>query len=176
MQYQITELKIILNDNNKKVKNVILVMDDNHIMNVDPMDMKIEKVTIPGEIFTINVSNANIKRKEQLIRYMECYSDSISKCRKLAIMIGGNNIKNSLFEDIVDYLELYKDRLYSLDISSNFIQKQGLKKLLSFLSVCPKFKHLNCNKNFFNETIFEETVKEFNLPNHIKENLRYKAF
>lgn len=176
MSRELKELRIKLKNDQSNIKGVILKLDNGNMVNVELDDFKIYTEILPGDIFTINLSRLNHMDKNKLERVMNLYSENIYKASKITLLLDYNNIVNSEFIDIVDFLFHYRDKLYKIDITHNNIKRTGFECLIRLLELCPLFFSLECDKNFITEKMFYDILDNSKLPRVLKDNLVYSAF
>lgn len=167
------ELRIKLDKEQESFKNILLILENNDVVNVEPYKYYI--FSDKRVCYTINLSK-NISNFNQFEKIIEYHRENIEMCKKLVIIINNNNLDNFYFEKIVDLLYKYHLKLYKLDISHNNINKNGFKKLFSLIQICPEFDELLCDKNFITSEIFDNLLDLALIKKSLKDKMKYKQF
>ena len=126
MVFKYQELRLILQNNEKNIENITLHLEDGRDVKIGWDSLKMINEELRSDIFSINLSRSNLGNVHNFLRVMNLYSDSMHKARGINIDISRNNINNNFFIDIIDFLFSYKDKIYTLDVSNNNIQKTGM--------------------------------------------------
>lgn len=167
------ELRIKLNEDEKDVKDVSITLKDGRSITVEPNRVHI-LVREEKDIFNINISNNNLYSLQQFIFHFERLREYIKISKRLNINMSYNFFDNKTFENIIDYLEQYREKIYVLDITHNNINPRGFRKLISFLGSCEKFYDLKSDQNFMTTELFNEIIKESYFRPEIRKKLTYK--
>lgn len=168
-------LRIELEYPQKELKNILLVLEDNSILNYDKEDVFIFKDS-PKEVLRLNFHNSNVNNAELFKKVVDYHLCNIKKSRYLDLILSDNKITNKNFEIMLWYFTPLMDKLHKLDLSGNMIDKKGLQKLFQFLSSCHNLEMLYFDKNFVTESQFKEILENSYLSQKLKNKLIYKSF
>lgn len=167
------ELRIKLDKEQENFKNILLILENNDVVNVEPYKYYI--FSDKRVCYTLNLSK-NIRYFSEFSRIIEFHKENIELCKKLVIIIDNNNLDNFCFEKIIDLLHKYHTKLYKLDITHNNITKNGFRKLFSLIQICPEFDELLCDKNFITSEIFDNLLDLSLIKKSLKDKMKYKQF
>lgn len=167
------ELRIKLDKEQENFKNILLILENNDVVNVEPYKYYI--FSDKRVCYTLNLSK-NVRYFSEFSRIIEFHKENIELCKKLVIIIDNNNLDNFCFEQIIDLLYKYHTKLYKLDITHNNITKNGFKKLFSLIQISPEFDELLCDKNFITSEIFDNLLDLSLIKKSLKDKMKYKQF